>query len=158
LADCGWTSLAFLLFALTIALALPQLGPLADAPATRREPRLRHRLEPPQPTRREPGAQLDHDSETAPAQQRKPAPKAAPRDAPLRVSPKPQTLRDERTRGPVSIQDHSDAADPNPADEPADEESNNHPDKEQKAKKHEEEDQGKAPEKADPGDPNCPTD
>jgi hypothetical protein len=74
----------------------------------------------------------------------------------LGVSPKPQTVRDERTTGPVSIEDHSDAADPNSADEPADEESNDHPDKEQKAKKDEEEDQGEAPEIAEPGDPQPP--
>jgi pyruvate/2-oxoglutarate dehydrogenase complex dihydrolipoamide acyltransferase (E2) component len=46
------------------------------------------------PTPDSPGAnperQIYHASKTAPAQQREPAPKAAPRDAPERVSPNPQ--------------------------------------------------------------------
>jgi hypothetical protein len=68
----------------------------------------------------------------------------------------PRGLRDERTTGVVSSQDHSDAADPNSADEPADKESNDQPDKGLKAKKDEEEEQAEAPEKAEPGDPQPP--
>jgi murein DD-endopeptidase MepM/ murein hydrolase activator NlpD len=112
----------------------------------------------PGPVAQNPERQLDHASETAPAQQGGPAPNAAPRDAPERVSPTPQAPRDERTSGAEGIEDRSDAANPTPGDEPEDEESNDHPDKEQKAKKDEEEDQREAPEKAEPEDPQPPDD
>jgi collagen type III alpha len=99
--------------------------------------------------------QIYHASGAAPAQQGEPAPKAAPRMAPERVSPKPdpQSPRDERTSGEEDVQDRPDVANPASGDEPEDEKSKDHPDEEQKARKDEEEE---APEKAEPEDSRSP--